>query len=191
LRQDTEALGKPRWEELHWENAWRTTRSLGTEIARIKTLRQSGITASGVPALTFLDDIALPITNINDQVLFANTIDAGEWRGPNRNQIGTIVVFDETQITSKTNRSNPKENDVCHTLASSGRPPTIGGTLLPRRLTPIECERLQGFPDNWTNVANLKDTPRYKALGNAVSVPVIEWILGRLKELINTGELNS
>ena len=47
-----------------------------------------------------------------------------------------------------------------------------------RRLTPLECERLQGFPDNWT--AGQSDTQRYKQLGNAVTVPVIEWIGRRL-----------
>ena len=53
-----------------------------------------------------------------------------------------------------------------------------------RRLTPIECERLQGFPDNWTNVegdTEDSDSLRYAAIGNAVSVPVIEWIAGRMK----------
>lgn len=53
-----------------------------------------------------------------------------------------------------------------------------------RRLTPIECERLQGFPDNWTNVEGDNedsDSHRYAAIGNAVSVPVIEWIAGRIK----------
>ena len=44
-----------------------------------------------------------------------------------------------------------------------------------RRLTPLECERLQGFPDNWTK--ELSDTQRYKCLGNAVTVPVIQYIL--------------
>lgn len=48
-----------------------------------------------------------------------------------------------------------------------------------RRLTPIECERLQGFPDNYTE--GLSDTQRYKCLGNAVTVPVIEFILERLE----------
>jgi len=43
-----------------------------------------------------------------------------------------------------------------------------------RRLTPIECERLQGFPDNWTQ--GVSDTQRYKMLGNAVSTPVVEAI---------------
>ena len=44
-----------------------------------------------------------------------------------------------------------------------------------RRLTPIECERLQGFPDNWTE--GQADTNRYKQMGNAVAVPVVEWII--------------
>jgi DNA (cytosine-5)-methyltransferase 1 len=46
-----------------------------------------------------------------------------------------------------------------------------------RRLTPIECERLQGFPDNWTSM--ISDSERYKQMGNAVSVPVTEWV-GRM-----------
>jgi DNA-cytosine methyltransferase len=49
-----------------------------------------------------------------------------------------------------------------------------------RRLTPIECERLQGFPDGWTS--GQSDTHRYKQLGNAVSVPVAEWIGRRIMQ---------
>ena len=47
-----------------------------------------------------------------------------------------------------------------------------------RRLTPLECERLQGFPDNWTE--GQSDTNRYKQMGNAVAVPVVEWIMQNL-----------
>jgi DNA (cytosine-5)-methyltransferase 1 len=47
-----------------------------------------------------------------------------------------------------------------------------------RRLTPLECERLQGFPDDWTE--GHADTPRYRMLGNAVAVPVAEWIARRI-----------
>ena len=47
-----------------------------------------------------------------------------------------------------------------------------------RRLTPIECERLQGFPDNWTDEQS--DTQRYKQCGNAVSVPVVKAIMEKL-----------
>ena len=45
-----------------------------------------------------------------------------------------------------------------------------------RRLTPVECERLQGFPDRYTAIPKAKDGPRYKALGNSMAVPVMRWI---------------
>lgn len=57
----------------------------------------------------------------------------------------------------------------------------------PRRLTPLECERLQGFPDNHTSVPyrnksvnECPDTPRYKAIGNSMAVPVMRWIGKRI-----------
>jgi len=49
-----------------------------------------------------------------------------------------------------------------------------------RRLTPCECERLQGFPDDWTAVNGMSDSARYRMLGNAVAVPVAEWIGQRI-----------
>jgi DNA (cytosine-5)-methyltransferase 1 len=52
-----------------------------------------------------------------------------------------------------------------------------------RRLTPVECERLQGFPDGWTDVDSpTADTRRYPALGDAVTVPVAAWIGHRLND---------
>lgn len=56
-----------------------------------------------------------------------------------------------------------------------------------RRLTPLECERLQGFPDNWTVTENWPvdeeraDSMRYHAIGNAVSVPVVQWVAARIQ----------
>jgi DNA (cytosine-5)-methyltransferase 1 len=57
-----------------------------------------------------------------------------------------------------------------------------------RRLTPVECERLQGFPDGYTNIPWRKspespDGPRYKALGNSMAVPVMAWIGNRIKQV--------
>jgi len=51
-----------------------------------------------------------------------------------------------------------------------------------RRLTPTECERLQGFPDGWTE--GQADSNRYKQMGNAVAVPVVEWIIKSMIEVI-------
>ena len=55
-------------------------------------------------------------------------------------------------------------------------------TYTVRRLTPTECERLQGFPDNWTDIPNASDSARYKTLGNSVAVPCVSWIIGRIAE---------
>lgn len=52
-----------------------------------------------------------------------------------------------------------------------------------RRLTPTECERLQGYPDGWTATSYGRaqaDAPRYRQLGNSIAVPVFEWVAGRL-----------
>lgn len=50
-----------------------------------------------------------------------------------------------------------------------------------RRLTPLECERLQGFPDDWTNIPSASDSARYRALGNSVPVPCVEFIMKSLQ----------
>ena len=68
-------------------------------------------------------------------------------------------------------------------------------TMRVRRLTPIECERLQGFPDNYTNIAWRKkpespDGVRYKALGNSMAVPVMSWIGHRIKTIEETINAN-
>ena len=53
----------------------------------------------------------------------------------------------------------------------------VEGPLLIRRLTPLECERLQGFPDGWTDLPGASDSSRYKALGNSVAIPCVEYIM--------------
>jgi DNA (cytosine-5)-methyltransferase 1 len=69
-----------------------------------------------------------------------------------------------------------------------GQDTFIAGTLGVRRLTPRECERLQGFPDDWTRIAyrghaarGCPDSPRYRALGNSMPVPVMRWIFQRIQ----------
>jgi len=72
--------------------------------------------------------------------------------------------------------------------------PTGGGHPLPavmqsmavRRLTPRECERLQGFPDDYTAIPKAADGPRYKALGNSMAVPVMAWIGMRIKKYLQS-----
>jgi DNA (cytosine-5)-methyltransferase 1 len=77
------------------------------------------------------------------------------------------------------------------TLRGFGHIDHVGGTfnnMAVRRLTPVECERLQGFPDNHTNIPWRKkdespDGPRYKAMGNSMAVPVMHWIGKQIQEL--------
>ena len=86
-------------------------------------------------------------------------------------------------VTSKWRKgSGGPSGDECQNLA----PPTAAGV---RRLTPVECERLQGFPDGWTITDDTPwqehpkpDGPRYAQMGNAVTVPVAEWIGRRIME---------
>ena len=56
-----------------------------------------------------------------------------------------------------------------------------------RRLTPLECERLQGFPDSWTNIPGASDSARYRALGNSVAIPCVEFIMKSLNEVVSLG----
>ena len=66
-----------------------------------------------------------------------------------------------------------------------------------RRLTPLECERLQGYPDGWTDIGDwtdskgklhkAADTPRYKALGNSIAIPFWDWMLRRMSEYLPAG----
>ena len=74
------------------------------------------------------------------------------------------------------------ESGTAYTLDGTQGQAVAGASV--RRLTPVECERLQGFPDGWTDVDGAKDGPRYKALGNAVTVPVIEYIGRRIMEVL-------
>lgn len=92
-----------------------------------------------------------------------------------------IYCYGSTQANSA------REVDMSSTLtahAAKDTPivfPTNDERMTVRRLTPLECERLQGFPDGWTDIPwkgkkHSPDSPRYKALGNSMAVPVMRWI---------------
>jgi DNA (cytosine-5)-methyltransferase 1 len=87
------------------------------------------------------------------------------------------------------------DGDVCATMGTNGSPvnatgPQVMSGMSVRRLTPIECERLQGFPDNYTRIpwggAAAEECPdghRYRALGNSMAVPVMRWIGARIQRV--------
>ena len=96
------------------------------------------------------------------------------------------MAFDLAQITSKTNRSKVEPLLPASTISKNSQM-HIANNVMVRKLTPIECERLQGFPDNYTQIAwrnkpadQCPDGHRYKALGNSMAVPVMRWIGQRI-----------
>jgi site-specific DNA-cytosine methylase len=87
---------------------------------------------------------------------------------------GMAVAYDEF---------NDSISDTHHTLRSGTKQSTgVINKSTVRRLTPVECERLQGFPDDWT--AGQSDSSRYKQMGNAVAVPVVEWLIGNICDIV-------
>ena len=108
----------------------------------------------------------------------------------NRHNILTPKAVVENQ------RAEIREVDVTNALATGGgKPgqgyPAVRTESVVRRLTPMECERLQGFPDNHTLLrADGKEqanTHRYKQMGNAVAVPVVEWVIAGIVGIQNRG----
>jgi DNA (cytosine-5)-methyltransferase 1 len=79
-----------------------------------------------------------------------------------------------------------RQDEIAGTIRAEGenRPSRPSNVIFPgssvRRLTPVECERLQGFPDGYTGIPKMADGPRYKMLGNSMAVPVMHWIGKRI-----------
>jgi site-specific DNA-cytosine methylase len=99
-----------------------------------------------------------------------------------------VVPYDLFQVTEPNNRQNRDEHSPCHTLArDNAAHAAMVQTMSVRRLTPTECERLQGFPDGWTQIpwkgkpdSECPDGPRYRALGNSMACNVMRWIGTRI-----------
>ena len=83
------------------------------------------------------------------------------------------TVIGRSDVAGPQGKGYTEEGDPMFTLDTTS--PHAVATPPVRRLTPTECERLQGFPDGWTE--GQSDTHRYKQLGNAVAVPVVDWLI--------------
>lgn len=98
----------------------------------------------------------------------------------------------DAPITLHLNQDPITGNDMSPAIGAKGHIGAQGGAagVNVRRLTPLERERLQGFPDNHTATSYGKpqaDGPRDRQTGNAVAVPVFEWVIGRLVEFDQSG----
>jgi len=108
------------------------------------------------------------------QVEQATCLDANYWKGCDNHAQRTMIYLSNTNANMKQRIQERKETWTLGTGTDFG----IKDGMRIRKLTPIECERLQGFPDNWTQGS---DTQRYKQCGNAVTVPVVEYIAKELR----------
>ena len=63
----------------------------------------------------------------------------------------------------------------------------VDGPLLIRRLTPLECELLQGYPPDWTDLPGASDSARYKALGNSIAIPCVEYLMQGIALVLRAG----
>ncbi len=95
------------------------------------------------------------------------------------------VAF-QTRI-ARNGRGQPKEITDALTSCEGGthadsKPHIAGGSFGVRRLTPVECLRLQGFPDSWLDDCGLSDSSKYRLIGNSVARPCVEWIGRRIVE---------
>ena len=100
----------------------------------------------------------------------------------------TLTVTDRHAVYSRQRVDDFRRNDVVSTQSARQYKDatdlicqqTEAYAYLIRRLTPLECERLQGFPDGWTDIPGASDSARYKALGNSLAIPCVEFIMSRI-----------
>ena len=112
----------------------------------------------------------------------------GNGIGYQRDIAYTLTATDHHAVYSRQRVDDFRENGVVSTQSARQHKDATdlvcqkaeAYAYLIRRLTPLECERLQGFPDGWTDIPDASDSARYKALGNSVAIPCVEFIMGRI-----------
>lgn len=150
---------------------------------RVIVMRQREGKPGGGKGPLLSEDKSLTIATANDQTLFIfhpHRSDGVRLQGRTISTLtaymGTgglntpMVAFSHTQ-----GLDIQASEEASPTLRREGNGMAALADSVVRKLTPLECERLQGFPDGWT--ASQADTNRYKQLGNAVAVPVVEWLI--------------
>ena len=120
------------------------------------------------------------------------TTAAARWGGGGNNM---PYVLEPILLESNQNHATIQTDGISTALPASmgmggGYTPMIEENAVVRRLTPMECERLQGYPDGWTDIGEWTDSkgkkhkdadsPRYKALGNSIALPFWEWMAKRI-----------
>ena len=106
----------------------------------------------------------------------------------------TLTAMDRHAVYARQRVDEFKDDDIASTQSARQSKDTTDLVMEPdrqyaqlvRRLTPLECERLQGFLDDWTNIPGASDSARYRALGNSIPVPCVEFIMKSLQAVAAT-----
>lgn len=118
----------------------------------------------------------------------------GNGKGYQENIAYTLTATDHHAVFSRQRVDVFKDDEVVSTQSARQHKDATDLVLerehecarLIRRLTPLECERLQGFPDGWTDIPNASDSARYKALGNSVAIPCVDFVLQGIALVLRT-----
>ena len=158
--------------------------NIGYELDRSPTLKAGG------------NDVAVcyDMTHANDVIR-----DCGEVSPTLQGRMGTGGNQIPLAFCTDVGMSTSAKNKATSLLARQYKdPPVVSyNNHIVRRLTPLECERLQGYPDGWTDIGDWTDSkgkahkaadaPRYKALGNSIALPFWFWMLRRMSEYLPVG----
>lgn len=182
--------------------------SAGDTDPRKILFEREGLRRDTPPSREAREDVAKCITagvgsryDYETETLPINTLTLGERPDPANDARMTFGVGNDgdPQFTLQANHSHAVAfgGDIARNLAarydsspcSDRGMDVVSRCGVVRRLTPRECERLQGFPDDWTKITYrgkpAADGPRYKALGNSMAVPVIRWIGDRISRVLS------
>lgn len=192
------------------ESDHRETSTRCTEPAAYTLKIRSGCEGGGKGALV-QTELSATISTLQDQTLFQPVVYDARGNGDGK-IVPTITGDHENRITDYTaiaierktfneqSFSHYKESDKCSTLKAKAGNIGNGSECLiaekairwiVRRLTPVECERLQGYPDGYTDIGDwtdskgkkhkYADSPRYKALGNSIALPQWFWLVQKMR----------
>ena len=161
-------------------------------------IRESGEVSPTVTARYGTGGGNTPLVQEDDDVycIVGNIIDrqpenGGNGCGYQENLAYTITTVDRHAVFARQRVDEFKEDDIASTQSARQSKDATDLVVEPnrqyaqliRRLTPLECERLQGFPDGWTDIPGASDSARYRALGNSVAIPCVEFIMKSLREV--------
>ena len=161
-------------------------------------IRESGEVSPTVTARYGTGGGNTPLVQEDDDVycIVGNIIDrqpenGGNGCGYQENLAYTITTVDRHAVYARQRVDEFKNDDIASTQSARQAKDATDLIVEPdrqyaqliRRLTPLECERLQGFPDDWTNIPGASDSARYRALGNSVAIPCVEFIMKSLREV--------